>query len=88
MPKFYIHGMYCMTQEYAFTTEIEADTAEEAAEKFKEEAEVKSTWMEIESDIVDKPFDMQGSYSVYESEEDRDDWENPLIEGEGFEGYR
>ena len=42
MATYYIHGMYCMTQEYAFTTEIEADTAEEAAEKFKEEAEVKA----------------------------------------------
>jgi hypothetical protein len=77
-----------MTQEYAFTTEIEAETVEEAVEIFREEAQKKQTWNEIESDIVDKPFDQQGSFSVYESEEDRDDWENALVEGEGFEGYR
>lgn len=88
MATFYISGMYCMTQEYAFTTEVEAETAEEAAEKFKEEAANKGTWWEIESSEVDKPFDMQGSFSVYETEEDRDDWENSIIEGEGFEGYR
>jgi len=88
MATFYIHGIYSMTQEYSFTTEVEADTAEEAAEKFAEEAGVKSTWFEIESEQVDKPYDMNGSFSVYESEEDREDWENALIEGEGFEGYR
>lgn len=88
MATYYIHGMYCMTQEYAFVTEIEADTPEEAAQKFSEEASSKATWFEIESDAVDKPFDMQGSFSVYATEEDRDDWENALIEGEGFEGYR
>ena len=88
MPTFYISGAYCMTQEYAFVTEVEAETAEEAAEKFREEAQNKSTWIEIESDQVDKPFDQQGSFSVYESEQDRDDWENALLEGEGFEGYR
>lgn len=88
MATFYISGTYCMTQEYAFVTEVEAETAEEAAEKFREEAENKSTWMEIESEQVDKPFDQQGSFSVYETEQDRDDWENALLEGEGFEGYR
>ena len=88
MAKFYISGMYCMTQEYSFQTEIEADSAEEAAEKFAEEAAVKATWFEIDSYEVDKPYDMQGSFSIYESEEDMDDWENALIEGEGFEGYR
>ena len=88
MPTFYIHGMYSMTQEYSFTAEVEADNPNEAAEKFCEEAGVKSTWFEIESQQVDKPYDMNGSFSLYGSEEDRDDWENALIEGEGFEGYR
>lgn len=88
MATYYIHGMYCMTQEYSFVTEVEADTPEEAAEKFAEEAKHKATWWEIESEVVDKAFDQQGSFSVYETEEDRDDWENALIEGEGFEGYR
>lgn len=88
MATFYIHGMYCMTQEYAFQHEVEADTLEEAIETFREEAAKRQTWLEIESDTVDKPFDMQGSFSVYETEEDREDWENPLAEGEGFEGYR
>tara|TARA_R100000231_G_C5310465_1_gene160272 strand:+ start:703 stop:969 length:267 start_codon:yes stop_codon:yes gene_type:complete len=88
MATYYIHGMYCMTQEYAFTTEVEADSPEEASEKFREEAKTKTAWMEIESDIVDKPFDMQGSFTLYETEEDRDDWENAIVEGEGFEGYK
>lgn len=88
MATYYIHGMFCMTQEYAFVHEVEADSPEEAAEIFKEEAEKKVTWNEIYVDQVDKPFDMQGSFTVYETEEDRDDWENALIEGEGFEGYR
>ena len=77
-----------MTQEYAFTTEVEADTAEEAAEKFAEEAQEKATWFEIESDTVDKPYDMNGSFSVYTTEEDRDEWENAELEGEAFTGYR
>jgi hypothetical protein len=88
MPKYYVSGLYSMTQEYSFQTEVEADTPEEAAQKFAEEAEHKATWWEIESFEVDKPYDMNGSFSVYESEQDRDDWENALIEGEGFEGYR
>lgn len=88
MATFYIHGMYSMTQEYSFVTEVDADTAEEAAEKFAEDAGVKSTWFEIESEAVDKPFDMNGSFSVYKSEDDRDEWNDALIEGEGFEGFR
>ena len=88
MATYYVSGVYCMTQEYAFQTEIEADSPEEAAEKFAEEAEVKATWFEIESSEVDKPYDMNGSFSVYESEEDMQDWENALLEGEAFSGYR
>ena len=88
MATFYIHGIYSMSQEYTFTTEVEADTAEEAAAKFAEEAEVKSTWFDIESAEMDKPYDMNGSFSVYATEEDRDEWENVLVEGEGFDGYR
>lgn len=88
MATYYVSGMYCMTQEYSFQVEVEADSPEEAKEKFAEEAGSKATWFEIESYTVDKPYDMQGSFSVYESEEDRDDWENALVEGEGFEGYR
>lgn len=87
MATFYIHGVYSVSQEYSFTAEVEADTAEEAAEKFADEAENKFTWAEIESVEIGKPCDMTGSFSVYETEEDRDEWENPLIEGEGFNGY-
>ena len=85
---YYIHGMYCIPQEYFSCPEVEADSPEEASEKFREEAKTKPSWMEIEPDIVDKPFDMQGSFLPYETEEDRDDWENAIIEGEGFEGYK
>ena len=88
MAKYYISGVYCMTQEYAFQTEIEADTPEEAAEKFAEEAEVKATWLEVDSTELDKPYDMNGSFSVYTSEEDRKEWENAELEGEAFTGYR
>ena len=88
MATFYIHGIYSLSQEYSFTAEVEADSAEEAAEKFADEAENKSTWFEIESVEVGKPYDMNGSFSVYGSDEDRNDWENALVEGEGFDGYR
>jgi len=87
MATFYIHGVYSISQEYSFTAEVEADTPEEAAEKFADEAETKSTWFEIDSVEVGKPCDMTGSFNVYRSEQDRDDWENAAIEGEGFDGY-
>lgn len=87
MATFYIHGVYSVSQEYSFTAEVEADNAEEAVEKFADEAEAKATWLEIDSVEIGKPCDMNGSFSVYASEQDRDDWENALKEGEGFDGY-
>ena len=88
MAKYFISGIYSKTREYSFKSEIDADSPEEAAAKFKEEASVESTWNEIIDVEVEPPFTISGSFSVYENKDDMAEWENALIEVEGFEGYK
>jgi hypothetical protein len=89
MATFYINGRFYATQEYSYYDEVEADSLEEAVELHKAQCEGRK-WPDVEADPCDKPFNIEGRFDVFETEEGREDWdhEDMLVEAEEWIGSR
>lgn len=89
MQVFFLSGVYTVRQEVSFTTEIEAETAEEAAKKFQQLAETNEVCRLIKSVNTKEFYDMQGTFDIYNSAHARDVWDSEalLISAFEFKGY-
>jgi hypothetical protein len=89
MQRFFLSGVYTVRQEVSFTTEIEAETPKQAAEKFKKLAETNEVWRLVKSVNNREFYDMHGTFDIYNSEDARDAWDNEelLISSFEFKGY-
>ena len=89
MATFYINGRFYATQEYNYIDEVEADSLEEAVELHRAQREG-LRWPNVDADTCDKPFNIEGRFDVFETEEGREDWdhEDMLVEAEEWTGSR
>jgi hypothetical protein len=89
MATFYINGRFYATQEYNYIDEVEADSLEEAVELHRAQCEG-LRWPNVDADTCDKPFNIEGRFDVFETEEGREDWdhEDMLVEAEEWTGSR
>lgn len=89
MATFYINGRFYATQEYNYIDEVEADSLEEAVELHRAQCEG-LRWPNVDAETCDKPFNIEGRFDVFETEEGREDWdhEDMLVEAEEWTGSR
>jgi hypothetical protein len=89
MATFYINGRFYATQEYNYIDEVEANSLEEAVELHRAQCEG-LRWPNVDADTCDKPFNIEGRFDVFETEEGREDWdhEDMLVEAEEWTGSR
>lgn len=89
MATFYINGRFYATQEYNYIDEVEADSLEEAVELHRAQCEG-LRWPNVDAHTCDKPFNIEGRFDVFETEEGREDWdhEDMLVEAEEWTGSR
>ena len=71
MATFYINGRFYATQEYNYIDEVEADSLEEAVELHRAQCEG-LRWPNVDADTCDKPFNIEGRFDVFETEEGRE----------------
>lgn len=66
MPTFSFCGSLYQTTEFEFAHEIEAETQEQAVAEFEELMSSRSYGIEVDLDQVDKPFNISGTYKVFD----------------------
>ena len=88
MPKFVIHGNIFMLQEYDYTYEIEANSAEDAAKQFQDMVSDSKIPIDLDLNQIDKAQNNGGTFHVFSDDTDEDDYfdpdENALISYESF----
>ena len=83
MPTYVVTGNIYLTQEYGYVYQIEADTPEEASEKFQELITSRNFPSDLEfSESGDPAQNQGGTYNVFANEDDSEDEFNALIYGD------
>lgn len=90
MATFTFTGSLFSTQEFGFAHEIEAETLEEAEDKFKATMGARTYGMDIGLEPVDTAYNVSGTYNVFakplDEIEDTFDTDEMVIEGGTFDG--
>ena len=74
MPTYVVRGNIYFTQEYGYVYQIEADTPEDASEKFQELMTSRNFPSDLEfSESGDPAQNQGGTYNVYANEDDSED---------------
>ena len=74
MPTYVVRGNIYFTQEYGYIYQIEADTPEDASEKFQELMTSRNFPSDLEfSESGDPAQNQGGTYNVYANEDDSED---------------
>jgi fibronectin type 3 domain-containing protein len=74
MPTYVVRGNIYFTQEYGYVYQIEADTPEDASEKFQELITSRNFPSNLEiSESGDPAQNQGGTYNVYANEDDSED---------------
>ncbi|MDP7502025.1 MAG: hypothetical protein QGH50_21565 [SAR324 cluster bacterium] len=83
MPTYVVRGNIYFTQEYGYVYQIEADTPEDASEKFQELMTSRNFPSDLEfSESGDPAQNQGGTYNVFANEDDSEDEFNALIYGD------
>ena len=83
MPTYVVTGNIYFTQEYGYIYQIEADTPEDASEKFQELMTSRNFPSDLEfSESGDPAQNQGGTYNVFANEDDSEDEFNALIYGD------
>lgn len=83
MPTYVVRGNIYFTQEYGYVYQIEADTPEDASEKFQELITSRNFPSNLEiSESGDPAQNQGGTYNVFANEDDSEDEFNALIYGD------
>ncbi len=83
MPTYVVRGNIYFTQEYFYEYQIEADTPEDASEKFQELMTSRNFPSDLEfSESGDPAQNQGGTYNVFANEDDSEDEFNALIYGD------
>ena len=83
MPTYVVRGNIYFTQEYFYEYQIEADTPEDASEKFQELMTSRNFPSDLEfSESGDRAQNQGGTYNVFANEDDSEDEFNALIYGD------
>ncbi|MDP7335932.1 MAG: hypothetical protein QF832_23010 [SAR324 cluster bacterium] len=83
MPTYVVRGNIYFTQEYGYIYQIEADTPEDASEKFQELMTSRNFPSDLEfSESGDPAQNQGGTYNVFANEDDSEDEFNALIYGD------
>ncbi len=85
MPTYVVRGNIYFTQEYGYIYQIEADTPEDASEKFQELITSRNFPLDLEIYQVDRAHNQGGTYHVFANKVDSEDESNALIYGETFD---
>ena len=83
MPTYVVRGNIYFTQEYGYVYQIEADTPEDASEKFQELMTSRNFPSDLEfSESGDPAQNQGGTYNAFANEDDSEDEFNALIYGD------